>query len=797
MEKEIKEALPSLFTNLRATVSKPLQSVIDLETLIKYDKGVEHTTEGYRQALGIDRTFASNLKRNSVAICPSIQFKPKGRKLEDFAKETLWAMLDYDKVAAINLDKKVEKASKSKLAMVVYRTISGNGLRILLRYKRPQGCTLTATDLHRLAINKAMAYFNDLLSINADDQCRDMTRLCGLAHDENAYFNWNADPLDITPEDVTRFYNTILKPEEKKRHEMEKNIREGKATRSKNGGRSNANHTKDSLPTTEEIIEYVKNLADKWDVQFESGSHNKYLMRFTTFCHHYGAEQEELKSWLLAEYGSSYDGIPAIIKTIYKHTDSFGSWELPSQDSGNHAKRPGVRTIQQWLLSRFEFRHNTFTDRDELRAIDTRNSKYLKWTIIDKTLENSLYDKMHLDGYYVSLNMLRSVIESDFCADFNPLKNYLQNLNVTWEEGKNPDYIGQLANMIHVVPYADCYYHTQAYFVYAFLKWFVAMVAGWCTDEIVNHSVLILVGKGGIFKTTLLEKLLPPELRRYYANDSSADYTSKDFQEMGASKALINLDEFDFPKGKNLSAFKSAITKQEFTIRRPYDRYPSILKHNTSFCATSNNIHFLDEEENRRLLIWHVDHIDNPLNVKLDYPNIYAQALALAKKVFDRDKKSVTEAKGEKEEVKEENEEGKEENEEVKEENEENEEPQEDNKWVFWLTSEDRQKLEVHNLLFKKNNYIEELIMKYFRVPTEKDKESINFKFLTAADILDRISTNFVFRSEFSSRDLIPIMERLGFKRIHRASGDGWWVVEKDGKEILADHEFKPGEDEL
>lgn len=68
---------------------------------------------------------------------------------------------------------------------------------------------------------------------------------------------------------------------------------------------------------------------------------------------------------------------------------------------------------------------------------------------------------------------------------------------------------------------------------------------------------------------------------------------------------------------------------------------------------------------------------------------------------------------------------------------------------------------------------------------------------MTASEILDRISTNPIFRQEFSSCDLIPVMERLGFKRIHRHNGDGWWVVEKDGKEILDDHEFKPGQDEL
>ena len=119
--------------------------------------------------------------------------------------------------------------------------------------------------------------------------------------------------------------------------------------------------------------------------------------------------------------------------------------------------------------------------------------------------------------------------------------------------------------MVHVKHY-EGYYHSQEDFVYAFKKWLVAMTAGWFTNHIVNHTVLVLVGKGGIFKTTLLEHLLPPQLSSYFTNDSSSDYRSKDFQEMGASKALVNLDEFEFPEGKNLSAFKSMITKQEFTF---------------------------------------------------------------------------------------------------------------------------------------------------------------------------------------------------------------------------------------
>lgn len=650
LEELEKAPMPSIFSSLRATVSKPLQSVLDIEHYIKCNQRTEMLTQQYRKLMNVDTKLAGNIKRQSIAICPSIQFLPKGRTLEYFDKETYWLMLDYDHVISLVLDEKVEKASHSKSS--------------------------------------------------------------GKAHDSDG--RWQTG--------------------------------------------------------IEEITTQVKRLAENWDIRFEPESHNKYLMRFTTFCHNYGADKEELSTWLQAEYGSEYKGIPDIVKTIYKFTDSFGIWKLKAPGEG-YGKNPGVRAIRQWLSMRYELRNNTFTCREELRAIDLLHSKYRQWTVIDTKLENSIYDQMHLDGLCIGQKMLHAVINSDFCPDYNPLQSYLQDLDFTWEEGKHPDYIAELANMVHVKHY-EGYYHSQEDFVYAFKKWLVAMTAGWFTNHIVNHTVLVLVGKGGIFKTTLLEHLLPPQLSSYFANDSSSDYRSKDFQEMGASKALVNLDEFEFPEGKNLSAFKSMITKQEFTFRRPYDRYPSILKHNTSFCATSNNVHFLKDNIGRRLLIWEVEQIDNPTTHKIDYTHVYAQALTLAQKVAANQKL-------------------------MKENEEKDAQVTKGDEWVYWLTQEDIEKQKLHNELFRRDNHLAEQILRYFRVPTKKDEEGCNLKFMTASEILDRISTNPIFRQEFSSCDLIPVMERLGFKRIHRHNGDGWWVVEKDGKEILDDHEFKPGQDEL
>ncbi len=54
------------------------------------------------------------------------------------------------------------------------------------------------------------------------------------------------------------------------------------------------------------------------------------------------------------------------------------------------------------------------------------------------------------------------------------------------------------------------------------------MVASWLSDEVVNQQVLVLVGKQGIYKTTWLEHLLPPELRAYGCKMANSTQLNKD-----------------------------------------------------------------------------------------------------------------------------------------------------------------------------------------------------------------------------------------------------------------------------
>lgn len=138
-----------------------------------------------------------------------------------------------------------QTARKIPFTMVFYITVSGKGFRILLRYMRPEGCNLTATELHQLAIQKAMSIYDKLLGISCDKQCQDMVRSCGLAYDPEAYFNWNAEVFAITREEVEEFE----KPQSNRRNRTGKDRRRLKNPERKAlANRKTRRHPKRSLP---------------------------------------------------------------------------------------------------------------------------------------------------------------------------------------------------------------------------------------------------------------------------------------------------------------------------------------------------------------------------------------------------------------------------------------------------------------------------------------------------------------------------------------------------------------------
>ena len=244
-----KEVLPSFFQTLKTSTSKPLPNREVLEYTIMHSAPVKTNTEGYRAMMKVDKRTAEDIKHRLPCITPSVQLKGNSKKLTDFRKETCWLMLDYDDVPPKNIAALRQTARKIPFTMVFYITVSGKGFRILLRYMRPEGCNLTATELHQLAIRKAMSVYDKLLGISCDKQCQDMVRSCGLAYDPEAYFNWNAEVFAINREEVEEFEKATKQQEEqnrKRQTEAEKAQKEKPSQTGRRGATQDAHHRRDS-----------------------------------------------------------------------------------------------------------------------------------------------------------------------------------------------------------------------------------------------------------------------------------------------------------------------------------------------------------------------------------------------------------------------------------------------------------------------------------------------------------------------------------------------------------------------
>jgi predicted P-loop ATPase len=119
------------------------------------------------------------------------------------------------------------------------------------------------------------------------------------------------------------------------------------------------------------------------------------------------------------------------------------------------------------------------------------------------------------------------------------------------------------------------------------------MVASWMRDDVVNHQVLVLIGRQGIFKTTWLERLIPPQLRAYCCKLANTTQINKDDRLRLAEFGLINLDELDSMSSRELNTMKSIITASDVNERAAYGYTKERKIRLASFCASSNRREFM------------------------------------------------------------------------------------------------------------------------------------------------------------------------------------------------------------
>ncbi len=713
----------SLFRGVHDTQPRPV-TLEELVTMMRTDQSVRDLTEKHRYARTTgDEQGASRYKKMMTSFGVAALFEG-GRRQQHIVELTGLSLVDIDHIPTERMSEVLALVRGDEHTLLAYTTLSGQGLRILFRYKAPStppegeltglakpNSPLGEAAFYKQAFLYGNAYYEALTGLPTDGQCKNIGRISTIAYDEELYYNPEATPFIIEPEEK----KSVGRPRRVERVKM----------------------------TVERCEDAVLRELERRGVVYEAGSYNKYVNAACYEMNRYGVSEEQCREWAVNRF-ADYDtpAVEAIVRSCYQQTEEHGTAKLPRRRQSNQAT---VADIQRFLTeSGVRVRYNVITRKREilveglglsvesrLRDValpDGNNSQFstfnFQFTELTDDHVNSLYCRFCLStGLTTRPKEFNTIIESDFYPTYNPLHEYLEHLPA-WDGVT--DHIDRLASMVHVT---GC---TQDMHNRFFKKWIVAMVAAWMDESVTNHEILTYIGPQGRYKTTFMTRLLPPVLGEYFATKTFKGRMDKDDRLALTELALIDLEELDVMNASEVNQLKALVTDPSVNLRPVYARYTVRRAHIASFCGTGNNPRFLtDLTGHRRWLPFMIEAIDSPYDHPFDYEGIYAQAYALYRNGFR-----------------------------------------------YWFDDEENAELERHNRQFEEPCIEEELIRTYLRKPYGEERG----EFLTATRIIELVGG--AVRVTLSPKRIAIAMQRLGYEQRRVLNTRGWNVVILTGDQI-------------
>ena len=418
---------------------------------------------------------------------------------------------------------------------------------------------------------------------------------------------------------------------------------------------------------------------------------------------------------------------------------------MSKQDKKELRQQIACEWLEENYLNYGSLRHDVVTDRLQVRcahcigdgqlAIGERQELWRNLT--DKDINTMVCQCVAEKGVNISTNEMWTALKSDLVPAVHPLRAWLDGLRPYTAD--QPDWIDMVAQQVVVKGDGQLAIgNRQEYWRACFKKWFVAMVASWMKDEVVNHTVLVLVGRQGIFKTTWLDNLIPPELRAYSSKLPLSGQISKDDRLRLCENGLLNIDELDAMCGREMNIVKSLLTSTDVNERAAYGRLKERRVRLASFCASTNKREFLtDITGNRRWLPFEVESIQNPFHTIIPYERLYAQAKAYVECGY----------------------------------------------FAYWFDLDEMEVLEQHNEGFRAQENEEQLLPILFDVPAEGKGE-----FMTTAQISERLVTYGNIKKPMALNRLGMLLGTVGYSKVNRRIGGcktrGWLVYQRDTDEI-------------
>ena len=735
------------------TCKLPLPGLLEgVANLIRSDEKLAVFTRSYRQ------TGSKTFKNESQLFAVPCLFEG-GKGRSNIRQLTGMSLVDFDHVFPTDStdNSNALRELKAKIiadphTLMSYITMSGNGLRVIFTYEIAPEFSGVPKDeeevkkfeaYYQQAFYAGNAYYEKLLGAKADMQCKNITRLSGLAHDPDVFLRPEAEVVPFMAEEISTAAAAYAK-QSKEDKQMQR------------------------IQTYFDTL-IAPQLA-KAKIEFRSGNHNEYVMRVGYKLAERRFSKKVALRWAMQKFGKDYPDTEQVIHSCFANASPHGK----QGGSGNRgdSKTASVDEIKSFLDGHVSLRFNEITSRVEYE-LPTDNTDAHRFIPVNDRIVNSLWSQMSTITR-VNIQDMYRVIESDYVPVFNPFKEYLKSLpqitqtstdNVSEEtesckpvalqqqnlcksvrsvgEKNHPsvgeknhssvgekDYIRELAQTVRVKGGEQ----EQMLWHLYLKKWLVGMVASWISDDVVNNVILVLIGEQGAYKTTWFNYLLPPPLKQYFYTKTNANRMSKDDILTLAQYALVCCEELDTMRPAELNQLKAAVTMPSIDERAAYAHYHEHRKHIASFCGTGNSTQFLsDPTGNRRWLPFEVESIVSPRDHPFHYEGIYAQALALFKSGFQ-----------------------------------------------YWFTKEEIQELNHHNRQFETPHLERELVSLYFRVPMESE----NGMFMTSARAIQIIGTG--ISQKLNPTRVGLAFNELGFQRVRYHGIRGYLVIQRTAEEMQA-----------
>lgn len=609
------------------TCKLPLPGLLEgVANLIRTDEKLAVFTRSYRQ------TGSKTFKNESQLFAVPCLFEG-GKGRSNIRQLTGMSLVDFDHAigseerrvkseesisdgewkafVAKELNILKRKAIADPHTLLCYITMSGNGLRVIFTYEIAPEFSGVPKDeeevkkfeaYYQQAFYAGNAYYEKLLGAKADMQCKNITRLSGLAHDPEVFLRPQSEVIPFTAEEISTAATAYVK-QSKEDKQMQR------------------------IQTYFDTL-IAPQLA-KAKIEFRSGSHNDYVMRVGYKLAERRFSKKVALRWAMQKFGKDYSDTEQVINSCFANASPHGK-QGGGGDNRGDSKTATVEEIKSFLDGHISLRFNEITSRVEYE-ISADNTDARRFMPVNDRIVNSLWSQMSTITR-VNIQDMYRVIESDYVPVFNPFKAYLNNLckSVGVQDKKQSvgdrDYIQELAQTVRVKGGEQ---EQKLWHLYL-KKWLVGMVASWLSEDVVNNVILVLIGEQGAYKTTWFNYLLPPPLKQYFYTKTNANRMSKDDILTLAQYALVCCEELDTMRPAELNQLKAAVTMPSIDERAAYAHYHEHRKHIASFCGTGNNTQFLsDPTGNRRWLPFEVDSILSPREHPFHYEGIYAQALSL------------------------------------------------------------------------------------------------------------------------------------------------------------------------